>query len=238
MLLSGSVVVTGGDSVAAGFAVRAVSGPLAVVAVVGHPAPDAIVGAVDDVTDMTPVIAQSGNAAYVSQVLSSCPPSGAGHEWRPERAVLHRLTFTSIADVPDDDVPVRLLKGDDPLDHLPAGLRFEMSHARERADVAVAVIDGRPVSFCYACWITETLWDVSIDTLEAYRRRGLAARTVRYMIRRMREDGREPVWGAVESNAASLELARKLGFTPVDEVVVFSRGPWAYLTRGFDEQVA
>jgi hypothetical protein len=32
--------------------------------------------------------------------------------------------------------------------------------------------------------------------------------------------------------------ARRLGFAPVDEIVVFSRGPWAYLTRGFDERAA
>jgi hypothetical protein len=34
---------------------------------------------------------------------------------------------------------------------------------------------------------------------------------------------REPVWGAVASNAASTGLAGKLGFTPTDRMIVLSR---------------
>jgi hypothetical protein len=33
--------------------------------------------------------------------------------------------------------------------------------------------------------------------------------------------GKEPVWGALESNAASMGLAAKLSFVPVDRVFVF-----------------
>jgi len=234
MLLSGRATVSGGETVDAGFVVRALSGALAVIAVVGYPPYTVIAEAVGDVTDMTPLIAQRDNAAHVGRALTSRPASSSGRAWTPERAVLHCLTSPSKSK-PADDVVVRLLRADDRLDHLPSGLRFEMVHARAMAPVAVAVVDDRPVSFCYPCWITETLWDVSIDTLEPYRRRGLAARAVRFMTERMKEDGREPVWGAMESNVASLELARKLGFTPVDEIVVFSRGPWAYFTRGFEE---
>ncbi len=39
--------------------------------------------------------------------------------------------------------------------------------------IAAAFADERPVSFCYSGWETETHWDVSIDTLDGYRRRGL-----------------------------------------------------------------
>jgi hypothetical protein len=42
--------------------------------------------------------------------------------------------------------------------------------------------------------------------IEDFRRRGLA-----------------PVWGAVESNIPSMKLAAKLGFTPVDRLVVFEQ---------------
>ena len=138
---------------------------------------------------------------------------------------MHRLASPPPVSPQPDDVPVRLLRPDDSLDHLPAGLRFEMTHARAAVPVAAAWIDDRPVAFCYPCWITETLWDVSIDTLETHRRRGLAARAVRFMIDRMKQEGREPVWGAMESNVASLKLAVTLGFAPVDDIVVFSRGP-------------
>jgi hypothetical protein len=53
------------------------------------------------------------------------------------------------------------------------------------------------------------------------------------MIDHMRRERREPVWCALESNSASLRLAVKLGFTPVDAVVVFSRGSWVILSAGF-----
>ncbi len=235
MLLSGRATVPGGDSVDGGFVVRALSGALAVVGVVGRPAHEHIAHAVEGVTDMTPVIAQHDNAEHVRQALSASPASSSGHAWTPECAILHRLTTPPDANAAPDEVVVRLLGADDRLDHLPPGLRYELTHARETAPIAAALVGGVPASFCYPCWLTETLWDVSIDTLEQYRRRGLAERVVDLMTARMREEGREPVWCAMESNAASLALARKLGFTPVGEIVVFSRGPWAYLTRGFGE---
>jgi GNAT superfamily N-acetyltransferase len=226
MLLSGRATVSGGETIDAGFVVRAVSGALAVAGVVGCPPYDAIARAVDGVTDMTPVIAQRDNAAHVGQALATCQTSPSGKRWTPERAVLHGLTAPPLSS-PPDDVQVRLLREDERLDHLPSGLGFEIGQVRGTTPVGVAVVEDRPVSFCYPCWVTETLWDVSIDTLEAYRRRGLAARLVQFMIARMQKGGREPVWGAMESNVASLELAAKLGFTPVDDIVVFSRGPWA-----------
>lgn len=43
----------------------------------------------------------------------------------------------------------------------------------------------------------EGLWDVLIDTLK------------------------EPTWGELESNAASIRLAARLGFVPVDRVFIF-----------------
>ena len=136
---------------------------------------------------------------------------------------------------PDRDVEIRLLAEDDALDHLPAGLRFEMMHAREVAPVAAAFVGRVAASFCYPCWTSESLWDVSIDTLPAYRRLHLAAHVVQFMAARMRREGRAPVWGAVESNRASLRLAERLGFSPVGETVAFSRGPWAFLTNGYDD---
>jgi RimJ/RimL family protein N-acetyltransferase len=41
----------------------------------------------------------------------------------------------------------------------------------------------------------------------------------------MRKLGKAPVWGALESNEASMKLAEKLGFTPVDRLIVFQRAP-------------
>ena len=233
MLLSGEAIVTGGDSVEPGFVAQLFAGPRSVVSVVGHPAREAIAKAVEGATDMTPVFAHRDNAEHVAAALGGCPPSSAGMPWTPERVLFFQLTDPAVDEPAGGDAPLRMLSAHDPIDHLPPGLRFEIGHARATEPVAAAVVAGKPVAFCYPCWTTESLWDLSIDTLEAYRRRGLAQRLVRFMIGRMRERGREPVWGALESNVASLQLARKLGFSPVDDNVVFSRGPWAYLTRGF-----
>ena len=82
-------------------------------------------------------------------------------------------------------------------------------------------------------WTTERFWDVSIDTLEEHRGRSLGARAVSFMIDLMRRQGREPVWGALESNRPSLRLGEKLGFNPVGEIIVFSTGGWVFLSGGF-----
>ena len=232
MLQTGHARVIGGDSVASGFVVRLVHGALSVVAVVGRPARDAIAHAVADVTDFTPIIAQTADRSYVADVLHA--------SWTCERAILHRLTGAGEdsrrvqRDPPyASALDVRLLTLDESVAHLPAGLRHEITHARAFAPIAAVFVEGTPVSFCYPVWITERLWDVSIDTLEAHRGRSLGARAVRFMIDMMAADGREPVWGALESNSASLRLGAKLGFIPAGDLVVFSRGGWVFLSGGF-----
>jgi hypothetical protein len=41
-----------------------------------------------------------------------------------------------------------------------------------------------------------------------------------HMIEYMREQGKQPVWGAEESNRASMNLAAKLGFVEADRITV------------------
>lgn len=136
-------------------------------------------------------------------------------------ATLHRLAGGAGAEAP---AGTRLLGPDDaPLvAALPeADLRAELLAALARGPMAAAFEGARPVAFCYAGAVTATLWDVSIDTLEGWRRRGFAGRAARAMIAHMRARGREPVWAAYDDNPASLDLARKLGFAPVDRLFVF-----------------
>jgi GNAT superfamily N-acetyltransferase len=230
MLLSGQAEITGGGSVDGGFVVKILHGALSAIAVVGLPPGAAIVAATKGITSMTPVLAQTDNAAHVGQALAGA----TGATWSGERMILHRLGSQPEAPAPTRELETRLLRRDDPLDHLPAGLRHEMTHARKMVPVAVVIADGVPASFCYPCWRTETLWDVSIDTLEQYRGRELGQRATAFMIELMRRDGREPIWGALESNTASLRLAAKLGFAPDGAIVCFSRGPWALMSGGFD----
>lgn len=110
------------------------------------------------------------------------------------------------------------------LDHLEGELRDEIVTALARHEVLAMEVDGQPVSFAYAMWQTEGLFDIAVDTAAAFRRRGLARAVVSELIRRCSATGRRAVWGAVESNVASHEFARSLGFIPSDELAIFTRG--------------
>ena len=148
-------------------------GAFSVAAVVGCPPEGAIAAALEGTTGMTPLLTQTDNADHVERAIAS----GVGRpdgDWRRARVIVHAHGSFPVVTPPDRDVAIRLLSEADALDHLPAGLRFEMMHAREVAPVAAAFVDSVAASFCYPCWTSESLWDVSIDTLSAYRGRGLA----------------------------------------------------------------
>ncbi len=141
--------------------------------------------------------------------------------WTATRAILHRL-----GDAPRlPDVAPGQVRFVDPAElgamDVPAELAEELVTCAEGSPVAATFVDGRPVSFCYAGAVTETLWDISIDTLESHRRRGYAALCVTHLIHHMRARGKQPVWASIPENPESWMLARKLGFVPVDEVALF-----------------
>jgi GNAT superfamily N-acetyltransferase len=106
---------------------------------------------------------------------------------------------------------------------IPDDLREELREAEAETAIFAAFAGERPAAFCYAGAVSETLWDVAIDTLEPYRRQGFGARCAAFVIEHMRAAGKEPVWGSLVSNVASSRLAAKLGFVPVDTIFVFTR---------------
>ncbi|HEX8433939.1 GNAT family N-acetyltransferase [Archangium sp.] len=103
----------------------------------------------------------------------------------------------------------------------PPELEEELRAALRRVPLAVALEAEQAVAFCYPGSISESLWDVSIDTLAGFRRRGHAMRAVRAMMMLMAGRGRVPIWGASEDNPASSHLAHKLGFQEADELYLF-----------------
>lgn len=136
--------------------------------------------------------------------------------WQRVDVVLHRLgegSEPSAVPVPAG-VEIRRVEPDVDLSHLPDEIRDEYVQAVEDGrPMTAAFVDGLPVAFCYAALETEGLWDVAIDTLEAHRRKGLAAAAFWELHRWMSaEKGKAPVWGAYADNPASLALAAKLGF--------------------------
>ncbi len=153
MLLSGHATITGGDSVEQGFVAQVLHDAVSAIAVVGRASGPAIAAAVAGTTELTPVITQMADAPHVVAALHA-----AGHsEWTAARAILHRLTRPLPSLLLAPELEVRLLARADPLEHLPAGLRHEMTHAQDFAPVGAVFAGGRPVSFCYPVWTTERL---------------------------------------------------------------------------------
>jgi GNAT superfamily N-acetyltransferase len=148
--------------------------------------------------------------------------------WTCEPATIHTLPATAALRSAPMAGETRLLGAADAnaLSLVPASLEQELRHALRRSPIAVTMADGQPVSFAYAFQTTERWFDISIDTLEPYRRQGLAQAAVGRLIREMATRGLSPVWGAVESNVPSARLAARLGFRPVGRIAVATRpGP-------------
>src|SRR5262245_3395263 len=159
MLASGHSTITGGETVESGFVVRVDHNAVSAVAVVGRPPPESIAGAVAGTTELTPVLAQSADAPHVERSPRLRPGQAlrqVGSGWSRERAILHLRDAGTSFEAPAADV--RLLSRLDSLEHLPAGLRHEMTHAQTFAPVAAVFVDTWPVSFCYPVWTTERLW--------------------------------------------------------------------------------
>lgn len=149
-------------------------------------------------------------------IMPGLPPG-----WTHEGAMLHLLEEPER--LPDPGRETRfLLEEDLATADLPEALAEELAEGPRGRLISAAFVGGRPVAFCYAGAVTQTLWDISIDTLEPYRRQGHAARAVAHMVEHMRAQGLAPVWGAADGNPASWRLAARLGFKPVDRLSMFS----------------
>ncbi len=145
-----------------------------------------------------------------------------GLGWVTERAVLHTRDDAREDELPDD-AGVAVLPADAALDGVPAALAAELAVARARGQRVLAVwLDDAPVTFAYAPWRTARWFDVSIETVPDARGLGLATRAAAALIRLEHADGRAPVWGAAEGNAASRRLAARLGFVATDALWVAS----------------
>ena len=123
------------------------------------------------------------------------------------------------------DAPPRVIVSEPPDERALAILPEEVRRYAVAAQAtAVSLEDGDIAAVCAAGSVTETLWDVGIDTLEAHRRRGHAEAAFRALAGHLAAQGLQPVWGAEEDNTASLRLAEKLGFVAVDRLAVLSPG--------------
>ena len=201
--------------------------PMRLASIVGEPDADAIREAIEQVGEDGDVLAQEDNREHVERALPG---------WSGETALLHLLADESALQkaAPEYEVrvpPAHMVFRFDArvvtqaslarAEGLPAELREELERALLRWVVVAAHTEfGQLASFGYAAAPTETLWAAAIETLGPHRRQGHAAMAVKFLVDLMWQRGKRPVWGALESNTASLGLAKKLGFRPVDTLVV------------------
>jgi RimJ/RimL family protein N-acetyltransferase len=239
MLLTGRAVVSfapGANFATDGFVVELAS--RALVSIVGRPPAALIAGRVRNLEADVNVLCALETADAVESVLPG---------WRRHAALVHALPSVQPWESDVDPGVTVFTQADGPpsLAHVPEPLRTELVETLEGHPVARFVpgelppampadrslqaipmasawADGLPVAFCYPVLQTETLWDVSVDTLPAFRGRGLAGRAARAMTRHMRRLGKAPVWGALETNGASLGAARRLGFVLSGRLAVFT----------------
>lgn len=182
---------------------------------IGRPPAAVVAEAIEDRHAPWSLVAEAGEAAYLSAI---CPG------WRFERArVARRRHGAALPRLVPEGVTLRLLEpaDRDAIAGIPDDeVRDELERVFGHVVSAAAFVGGRPVSFCSGYPETETRYDLAIDTLEGYRRRGLARATAAFLIRHMATRGKQPVWGALESNTASIRLAESIGFEWVGELAV------------------
>lgn len=180
-------------------------------AVVGEPEPDALAQAAREVSEL---LAFADNVDRVRSLLPGFDAELADIFSAPELlppAPPHRCREIGPEEIASSG-------------HIPADLLKELHDVAEEAVTVVAAFDDAlPVAFAYVASETESLWDVSIDTIESHRRMGYAAAAALHLMRTMKANDKSAVWGALESNRASANLARRLGFVENDRLWVLTR---------------
>jgi GNAT superfamily N-acetyltransferase len=77
---------------------------------------------------------------------------------------------------------------------------------------AVAKVEGKLAGIATAIADTDTLWQIGVDTLEEYRRRGIGKAMVSSLTEYILNQRNIPYYSAPESNTASMALAASLGY--------------------------
>ncbi|MCP4501384.1 MAG: GNAT family N-acetyltransferase [Deltaproteobacteria bacterium] len=76
----------------------------------------------------------------------------------------------------------------------------------------VALFENHVVAFAYVPWISPNHFDISVECFAEFRCQGWGRKVVQALIHDEKVRKKTAVWGALKSNAASLALARSLGF--------------------------
>lgn len=106
--------------------------------------------------------------------------------------------------------------------HEDAAWSMALSKSHPERDIlgVGAFADGRLVGLAGCSADCSTMWQIGIDVLPAYRRRGIAAALVAAMGNEILSRGKVPFYCAAWSNIPSVKTAIRAGFTPA----------WVHLT--------
>jgi hypothetical protein len=146
-------------------------------------------------------------------------------EWNAEPATVFTLPDDKAKSWPLPEWPTAPLTTAqlESAEHVPGPLRDRLVDASTRMPVWGASLDGRPAAFGYASLSTEAWFEISVETLEPARRRGLGRAAAMGIIVDGLLRGHRPVLSCVRGNEAANGLARRLGFEPVDMLWVLTR---------------
>ena len=196
--------------------IRGIEQPLAVV--IGLPGGEIIRESVETARTEIEVLCHESQRTLVASSLPG---------WNAEGATFHVLAPGATVRDAEARAGVSFCMLEPPdapmLGALAPRLRQEMLFALRISPVVAAMIDGRPASMVYSPAMTERWFDIAVETVESHQRRGLAELVSRRLITQLMRRGLQPIWGAVDSNAPSLALARKLGFAAHDRLALFTR---------------
>jgi GNAT superfamily N-acetyltransferase len=134
------------------------------------------------------------------------------------QALVESRATERILDLVSHDTSVITDPSDPRLGTLPAGLQHEFASLCPWPVVVAIMAGDRMASIAYAFVETEGYFDVSIDTIHAFRREGYGVSCAAALIRHQLHRGKHPVWIANEKNTASLALSARLGFQDVGRV--------------------
>jgi RimJ/RimL family protein N-acetyltransferase len=162
----------------------------------------------------TCLLVDSACAPALAQIMSS--------ELRQPLRTLEDITHLLTKPAPDYRHPAvrRLTLADlDLLEATPLELRSGLwaspRQMIEEGIVACAIVADQIVATALVTALSPRYAEIGVYTLGTHRRQGYATAAASLVARAIQAMGRIPLWGAGAHNAASLRLARKLGFVEV-----------------------
>jgi GNAT superfamily N-acetyltransferase len=133
---------------------------------------------------------------------------------------IHHTLTQPAHDLPHPDV--RLLTLNDlPLIHAaqPDVPHEQIAWILREGAMAGAIVEGQLVAWAQTYAISGKHCDIGVFTHEAHRRRGYSAACAALVAKAMQQRNLIPVWSTGETNAASLAVARKIGFREMGRLV-------------------